>query len=58
LLRRGRRSKPETLTVDFLYGDYEGGQCVISRLTFWPREDGRWIAGVARRWNLDRSDPR
>jgi hypothetical protein len=48
----------ERLTVDVLYGDYEGGQRVISRFSFWPREDGRWIAGVARHWNLDRSDPR
>jgi hypothetical protein len=48
----------ERLTVDFLYGDYEGGQRVISRLAFWPREDGRWLAGIARHWNLDRSDPR
>jgi hypothetical protein len=48
----------ERLTVDVLYGDYEGGQRVISRFAFWPRENDRWIAGVARHWNLDRSDPR
>ena len=48
----------ERLTVDVLYGDHEGGQRVISRFGFWPREDGRWMAGVARHWNIDRSDPR
>jgi len=51
----GRR---EPVSVDVLYGDYEGGQRVISRFAFWPRADGSWISGVARHWNLDRSDPR
>jgi hypothetical protein len=48
----------EVLTVDVLYGDYEGAQRVISRFAFWPREDGRWMAGAARHWNVDRADPR
>jgi hypothetical protein len=46
------------VTIDVLYGDYEGGQRIISRFAFWPRDDGRWISGIARHWNLDRSEPR
>jgi hypothetical protein len=55
---RSAIERREPLSVDLLYGDYEGGQRVISRFAFWPREDGRWISGVARHWNLDRDDPR
>lgn len=46
------------LTVDLLYGDYEGGQRVISRFALLPREDGGWLVSVARHWNVDRADPR
>jgi hypothetical protein len=48
----------EPLTVDVLYGDHEGGQRVVSRFSLLPRDDGGWIAGVARHWNIDRPDPR
>ncbi len=48
----------QTLTVDVLYGDYEGGQRTISRFALLPRDDGGWIAAAARHWNLDRPDPR
>jgi len=47
--------------VDILYGDFEGGQRVISRFLLTPREgdDGlRWLAAVGRHWNVDRPDPR
>jgi hypothetical protein len=47
--------------VDILYGDFEGGQRVISRFMLTPREseDGvRWYASVGRHWNVDRPDPR
>jgi hypothetical protein len=47
--------------VDILYGDFEGGQRVISRFMLSPREaeDGlRWYVGVGRHWNVDRPDPR
>ena len=47
--------------VDILYGDFEGGQRVISRFMLTPREteDGiRWFAAVGRHWNVDRPDPR
>ena len=49
----------QPLTVDVLYGDYEGGQRAISRFLMQTRgDDGRWLVTVARHWNLDRPDPR
>jgi hypothetical protein len=51
---RERRS----LTIDLLYGDFEGGQRVISRYALMPRDDDGWYASNARHWNLDRADPR
>jgi hypothetical protein len=47
--------------VDILYGDFEGGQRVITRfmLTARETEDGvRWYSGVGRHWNVDRPEPR
>ncbi|HEY6624466.1 MAG TPA: hypothetical protein VIX85_11570 [Acidimicrobiales bacterium] len=47
------------MTIDLLYGDYEGGQRTISRFGLVPKENGtQWIANVSRHWNLDRADPR
>ena len=49
------------MAVDILYGDFEGGQRVISRFLLTPREgdDGvRWLAAVGRHWNVDRPQPR
>jgi hypothetical protein len=51
----------QRIAVDILYGDFEGGQRVISRFMLTPREsdDGvRWYAAVGRHWNVDRPDPR
>ena len=51
----------QTIGVDILYGDFEGGQRVISRFMLTPKEiDGgvRWFASVGRHWNVDRADPR
>jgi hypothetical protein len=54
----------EVLTFDLLYGDNDGGQRMISRMTlqrFPDRQDDSktiWIASVARHWNVDRPDPR
>jgi hypothetical protein len=45
-------------TVDLLYGDYEGGQRVISRFAIIPVSEDRWLATVARHWNIDRPEPR
>ncbi|TMD96238.1 MAG: hypothetical protein E6I76_08285 [Chloroflexi bacterium] len=47
-----------TLTIDLLYGDHEGGQRTISRFAVIPRTDGGWFCTVGRHWNLDRADPR
>lgn len=61
--RAARRAveAPQRMSVDILYGDFEGGQRVISRFLLTPREgdDGlRWFAGVGRHWNVDRPQPR
>jgi hypothetical protein len=48
----------ESVTVEILYGDYEGGQRVVSRFGLTSREDGPWIAGASRHWNVDQPDPR
>jgi hypothetical protein len=50
-------SEPRRFTVDILYGDHEGGQRAICRFALTPYND-RWIASVARHWNIDRADPR
>lgn len=47
-----------TLTVDLLYGDFEGGQRVISRFALMPTGEDAWLAVNARHWNIDRADPR
>jgi len=46
------------LTVDLLYGDYEGGQRMISRFALMPSSGDDWLVSVGRHWNLDRADPR
>jgi hypothetical protein len=61
--REARRAveAPQRLGVDILYGDFEGGQRVISRFMLTPREtdDGvSWYAAVGRHWNVDRPEPR
>ncbi len=48
----------ETLTVDLLYGDHEGGQRTISRFIITREDDGRWRCGVVRHWVLEGVDPR
>jgi hypothetical protein len=46
--------KTETMTLDILYRDNEGGQRTISRFVLMPVAEGNWLAVVARHWNLDR----
>jgi hypothetical protein len=49
------------MSIDILYGDFEGGQRVITRFMLSPyeSEDGvNWRASVGRHWNVDRPDPR
>jgi hypothetical protein len=49
----------DSLTVDLLYGDLEGGQRIVSRFVLDPRQQGDgYIASVGRHWNIDRPDPR
>jgi hypothetical protein len=48
----------QTMTVDLLYGDHEGGQRTVSRFALLPHGEGAWLASVSRHWNLDRADPR
>jgi hypothetical protein len=48
----------QQFTVELLYGDYEGGQRMISRFAITPAGDDRWMAISARHWNLDHRDPR
>jgi hypothetical protein len=47
----------EALEVSLLYGDYEGGQRVISQFNLRHQEDF-WLASVIRHFNVDRPDPR
>ena len=52
---------PQRMSVDILYGDFEGGQRVISRFMLTAKEiddDVHWFASVGRHWNVDRPDPR
>jgi len=52
---------PQRMSIDVLYGDFEGGQRVITRflLTPFQADDGlRWRASVGRHWNIDRPQPR
>jgi hypothetical protein len=48
----------EPLTVDLLYGDYEGGQHMISRFLMRPGQQDSWLLSVIHHWNVDRPDPR
>lgn len=61
--REARRAieAPQGMGVDILYGDFEGGQRMISRFMLTPKEtDGevRWYASVGRHWSIDRPEPR
>ena len=47
------------LTIWLLYGDYQGGQRMISRFGVTARPEGdRWMAAVARHVYLDATAPR
>jgi hypothetical protein len=61
--REARRAleAPQRIGVDVLYGDFEGGQRMISRFMLTPRntDDGvLWLASVGRHWSIDRPEPR
>jgi hypothetical protein len=46
------------MTVEILYGDFEGGQRMVSLFLLSPHDDGGWIATVARHWSIDEPGPR
>ena len=46
------------LTVDVLYGDFEGGQRAITRYGIAREDDGAWYLTTIRHWQVDRDDPR
>jgi hypothetical protein len=47
------------LTIDLLYGDFEGGQRVITRFVLRPADhDEIWISSATHHWNVDRPSPR
>jgi hypothetical protein len=57
----------EMLTIDVLYGDYEGGQRAITRFALQHvgdqpqhQQEGRppWLASAVLHWSLDRPEPR
>ena len=55
---KGAVDAREPFSVEVLYGDYQGGQRVVSRFGLSPRGGGGWLASVARHWNIDRAAPR
>jgi hypothetical protein len=54
----------DLVVLSLLYGDFEGGQRVISQFSLRyqtsgeDRSPGRWLASAARHFNVDRPDPR
>jgi hypothetical protein len=44
--------------AEILYGDYEGGQRMITRFGVFREDDGVWRHSAVRHWQLDRGDPR
>jgi hypothetical protein len=49
------------ISVDLIYGDYEGGQRTIARIGLTKDGDGErddYLAEVGRYWNIDGIDPR
>jgi hypothetical protein len=46
------------LTIDVLYGDFEGGQRAITRFGIAREDDGAWYMATVRHWQVDRDDIR
>jgi hypothetical protein len=44
--------------ADVLYGDYEGGQRIVTRYAVLRDEDGEWRLSTVRHMQIDRTDPR
>ena len=47
----------DPLVINLLYGDFEGGQRVITQITV-RHANERWLAQATRHFNVDRPDPR
>jgi hypothetical protein len=47
----------QMLTLSLLYGDFEGGQRVITQFVLRNNSD-QWLVAVARHFNIDQPDPR
>ena len=45
------------MMLNILYGDWEGGQRVISQFALRRTKD-RWLTSTGRHFNVDRPDPR
>jgi hypothetical protein len=48
----------ETVTIELLYSDQEGGQRTITRFIVTPRDNDGWFTMQTLHRNLDRPDPR
>lgn len=48
----------ESISVDLLYGDHEGGQHSVSRFVMFPDGEGRWLCNVVFHWTVESHDPR
>jgi hypothetical protein len=46
------------LAAEILYGDFEGGQRVISRFRLLRVDDDQWTVSAVRHWQVDREAPR
>jgi len=53
----GAVNASQPLAVDLLYGDFEGGQRVITQFSL-RHANERWLAQATRHFNVDRPDPR
>jgi hypothetical protein len=58
-IRSAMRSRSR-ISIDLIYGDYEGGQRTIARIGLTNDDDERadYRAEVGRYWNIDGIDPR
>jgi hypothetical protein len=48
----------QPITIDLLYGDHEGGQRTITRMSLTPFDSGVWFTTVGRYWHIDGGEPR
>ena len=51
-------AEPARFSVDLLYSDLEGGQRALTRFSFNPFGEGRWLGSATLHTNVDNTDPR